>query len=178
MSRFISEPLAKQDRSAFQSGNDRIDRYFQQNASQDVKRGYTACYLLVEQSAKQSTKQSTSQIAGFYTLSSHSVALTEVADQLARKLPRYPSVPAALIGWMGRDANFRGQGIGPLLLADAINRLARAPLGIHAICADAIDDAAAAFYRRHQFEPLVSRPGRFYLPMKTALAAVAIVGLA
>ena len=174
MSRFISEPLAKHDRSAFQSGNDRIDRYFQQNALQDIKRGYTACNLLVEQS----TKQSASQIAGFYTLSSHSVALTEVADELARKLPRYPSVPAALIGWMGRDANCRGQGIGPLLLADAITRLARAPLGIHAICADAIDDAATAFYRRHQFEPLVSRPGRFYLPMKTALAAVATVGLA
>ena len=170
MSRFIFEPLAKHDRSAIQSGNDRIDRYFQQNASQDVKRGYTACNLLVE--------QSTSQIAGFYTLSSHSVALTEVADELARKLPRYPSVPAALIGWMGRDANFRGQGIGPLLLADAITRLARAPLGIHAICADAIDDAAAAFYRRHQFEPLVSRPGRFYLPMRTALAAVTTVDLA
>lgn len=165
MSRFYAEALGKQDRSAFSSGNDRIDRYFQHTVSQDVKRGYATCYLLIE--------RSTAQIAGFYTLSSHSVPLTEVAPDLARKLPRYPSVPAALIGWLGRNAAFRGQGIGPLLLADAITRLVSAPVGIHAICADAIDDDAAAFYREHQFQSLTSRAGGFFLPMKTALALFA-----
>jgi hypothetical protein len=39
-------------------------------------------------------------------------------------------------------------------------------------CADAIDDLAAAFYRDHQFQPLVSRPQSLFLPMKTALALV------
>ena len=48
-----------------------------------------------------------------------------------------------------------------------------APIGVHAICADAIDDAAAAFYREHQFQPFVSRTHTLYLPMKTALALVA-----
>jgi ribosomal protein S18 acetylase RimI-like enzyme len=161
----FSEALGKHDRSAFTSGNERIDGYFRQTVSQDVKRGYAACYILVERAS--------AKIAGFYTLSSHSIPLTELAADITRKLPRYPSVPAVLIGWLGRDASFRGQHVGSMLLADAITRLAAAPIGVHAICAVAIDDTAAAFYREHQFQPFVSRPHALYLPMKTALALVA-----
>lgn len=162
MRAFFSEALAKHDRTAFTSGNQRIDDYFRQTVSQDVKRGYAACYVLVEKAS--------AKIAGFYTLSSHGIPLTEVAAEVARKLPRYPSVPAVLIGWLGRDESFRGQHLGSMLLADAITRLAAAPIGVHALCADAIDDAAEAFYREHQFQPFVSRPNSLYLPMKTALA--------
>lgn len=164
MTAFFSEALGKHDRSAFASGNERIDAYFQQTVSQDVKRGYAACYVLVE--------KANSRLAGFYTLSSHSIPLTEIAPDLARKLPRYPSVPAVLIGWLGRDVGFRGQRVGSMLLADAIRRLVAAPIGVHAICADAIDDTAAAFYREHQFRPFASRSNSLYLPMKTALALV------
>ena len=165
MTSFYSEALGKHDRSAFVSGNERIDVYFRQTVSQDVKRGYAACYVLVEEAS--------AKVAGFYTLSSHSIPLTELAADVARKLPRYPSVPAVLIGWLGRDAEFRGQRVGSLLLADAITRLAAAPIGLHAICADAIDDTAASFYREHQFKPFASRSNGLYLPMKTALALVA-----
>ncbi len=164
MTAFLSEALGRHDRSAFASGNERIDTYFREIVSQDVKRGYAACYVLVEKAS--------AKLAGFYTLSSHSIPLTELASDIARKLPRYPSVPAVLIGWLGRDASFRGQHLGSMLLADAITRLAAAPIGLHAICADAIDEAAAAFYREHQFKPFVSRPNSLYLPMKTALALV------
>ena len=76
----------------------------------------------------------------------------------------------AFFSELGNDAAFRGQHIGAMLLADAITRLAAAPVGTHALCADAIDDAAAAFYREHQFQPFISRPNSFYLSMKTALA--------
>jgi len=162
---FYSEALRKHDRSAFASGNERIDAYFRHTVSQDVKRGYAACFVLVEKAS--------GNLAGFYTLASHSIALTELAADVAKKLPRYPSVPAALIGWLGRDESFRGQHVGAMLLADAITRLAAAPIGVHAICADAIDVAAAAFYREHQFQPFASRSNSFYLPMKTALALTA-----
>jgi ribosomal protein S18 acetylase RimI-like enzyme len=162
---FFSEALAAHDRAAFNSGNERIDAYFRHTVSQDIKRGYAACYVLVEQAS--------GRLAGFYTLSSHGIPLTELSPEVARKLPRYPSVPAVLIGWLGRDLAFRGQHLGSLLLADAIKRLANAPAGIHAICADATDADAALFYRQHQFQPFVSRPGGFFLPMKTATAWLA-----
>jgi ribosomal protein S18 acetylase RimI-like enzyme len=112
------------------------------------------------------------RLAGFYTLSSHSIALTDLAAEWTKKLPRYPSVPAALIGWLGRDLSFRGQAVGSMLLYDAIARLAASPAGVHAICADAIDADAAAFYGAHGFKAFASRPQSFYLPMKTALALV------
>jgi ribosomal protein S18 acetylase RimI-like enzyme len=162
---FFSEALAKHDRSAFTSGNERIDGYFRQTISQDVRRGYAACYVMVEKAS--------AKIAGFYTLSSHSIPLTELPADIIRKLPRYPSVPAVLIGWLGHDVSFRGQHVGSMLLADAITRLTAAPVGIHALCADAIDDAAVAFYSEHQFQPFSGRPHSFSLPMKTALALVA-----
>lgn len=165
MTAFFSEALGKHERSAFASGNERIDGYFRQTVSQDIKRDYAACYVLVEKAS--------AKIAGFYTLSSRSIPLTELAEDMTAKLPRYPSVPAVLIGWLGRDLSFRGRHVGSMLLADAITRLAGAPIGVHAICADAIDDAAAAFYREHQFQPFVSRTHTLYLPMKTALALVA-----
>jgi ribosomal protein S18 acetylase RimI-like enzyme len=161
VTRFVSEPLGKHDRSAFWSGNERIDAYFRHVVTQDVKRSYALCYVLVETAS--------AKVAGFYTLSSHAIMLTDVPEDVARKLPRYPSVPAVLIGWLGRALEFRGQRIGPLLLADAIHRLVHSPVGAHAICADAIDGAAAAFYRAHQFRPFASRPHSFYLPIKTAV---------
>ena len=160
MTRFVSEVLAEHDRSAFTSGNDRIDTYFRQVVSQDVKRQYAICYVLVEGAS--------AKLAGFYTLSSHAILVTEIAEETARKLPRYPSVPAALVGWLGCAVEYRGEGIGSLLLADAIHRLVQSPVGVHAICADAIDEAAVAFYRAYQFRPFASRPRSLYLPMKTA----------
>lgn len=164
MTRFVSEALAKHQRSGFASGNEHIDRYFHETVSQDVKRSYAACYLLIE--------RSTGKIAGFYTLSAHSILLNDLTPELARKLPRYPSVPVVLIGWMGRDLAFRATGIGSLLLYDAIHRVVKALVGVHAICADAIDENAASFYRKHQFQPLLSRPQTFFLPMRTALALI------
>jgi len=164
VTRFVSEALAKHERSAFCSGHELIDRYFRETVSQDVKRSYAACFVFIE--------CSTGKLAGFYTLSAHSIPLNDVAPELAKKLPRYPSVPVVLIGWMGRDLAFRGTGVGSMLLYDAIGRVAKAPVGAYAICADAINDVAAAFYQKHQFQPLVSRPQTLFLPMKTAQALV------
>jgi GNAT superfamily N-acetyltransferase len=87
-----------------------------------------------------------------------------------RLLPRYPSVPVVLIGWMGRDLAFRGTGLGSMLLYDAISRVAQAPIGAYAICADAIDGDATVFYLKHQFQLLLCRPQTLFLPMKTAQA--------
>ena len=49
----------------------------------DVKRKYAACYVLIE--------RSTGKVAGFYTLSAHSIPLNDIAPELAKKLPRYPT---------------------------------------------------------------------------------------
>ncbi|MFT4039640.1 MAG: hypothetical protein QM692_15760 [Thermomicrobiales bacterium] len=165
--RFVIEPLAAGvDRSGFRCGNDRIDTYFRQTVTQDIKRGYAACRVAVE--------ETTQQLAGFYTLSSSSVPLSEVPADLTRRLPRYPTVPAVLIGWLGRDERFSRAGVGELLLIDAIRTVADAPIGVHAIFADAIDDRAAAFYASFQFVQLQARPTTWYIQLSTAVRSLGI----
>jgi ribosomal protein S18 acetylase RimI-like enzyme len=143
-------------------GNDRIDSYFRETVSQDVKRHYATCFVARE--------RATDIVAGFYTLSSNSVPLNEVPEALAKKLPRYPTVPAVLIGWLARHVDFRGAGLGEALLIDAIRTVTMAPIGAHAIFADAIDEKAAAFYSDFGFTPLTGRPLTLYLPAATALS--------
>lgn len=163
--RFIVEPLAKgHRRSNFTCGNERIDDYFRNIVSQDIRRRYAKCFVARE--------MATNRVAGFYTLSSNNVPLTEVPESLAKKLPRYPTVPAVLIGWLGRHADFAGQGLGEALLFDAIKTVATAPIGAHAIFADAIDDKAVSFYAAFGFTSLNMRPRTLYLPMATALALI------
>jgi ribosomal protein S18 acetylase RimI-like enzyme len=164
VTRFYSEALAKHDRATFTSGNDRIDGYFRNTASQDVKRNYAACYVLIEKES--------GRLVGFYSLSATNFPLTEVPAEMGRKLPRYPTVPAVLIGWLGRDISFRGQDVGALLLRDAIVRVMASHVGAYALCADAIDEAALTFYRKFQFTPFQSRPMSLFLPMATAQRAL------
>lgn len=157
----IIVPLGKaHDRSGFRCGNDRIDRYFREAVSQDVRRNDAACLVAIE--------PTTNRIAGFYTLSSSSVPLTDVPPDLARKLPRYPSVPAVLIGWLARHSDFAGAGVGELLLFDAIRTVSEASIGAHAVLADAIDEHAAAFYTSYGFSPLSSRERTRYFPVAAA----------
>ena len=92
----------------------------------------------------------------------------EDQQRFAEALIQPPAPNAALIGWMGRDLAFRGAGLGSMLLYDAISRVAKAPIEAYAICADAINEDATAFYQKHQFQPLVSRAQTLFLPMKTA----------
>lgn len=160
--RFAIEPLSKaHDRSDFACGNNRIDSYFRTSVSQDVRRNYATCFVARE--------LATDRVAGFYTLSSSNVPLTEVPEALAAKLPRYPTVPAVLIGWLARHSDFGGIGLGDALLFDAIRTVATAPIGAHAVFANAIDDQAAAFYAAHGFTALKARPRTLYLPLAVAL---------
>ena len=168
--RFIIEPLdRKHDRKDFTCGNARIDSYFREAVSQDVKRKYATCFVASE--------IATSRVAGFYTLSSSNVPLIEVPEALAKKLPRYPSVPAVPIGWLGRHRDYAGQGLGESLLFDAMSTVATAPIGVHAIFANAIDDKAASFYAAFGFSPLIERPRTLYLPVATALGLVRGMGV-
>jgi ribosomal protein S18 acetylase RimI-like enzyme len=161
--RFVVEALSKaHNRSDFTCGNDRIDAYFRETVSQDVKRKYATCFVARD--------TANGRVAGFYTLSASNVPLNAVPEALAKKLPRYPTVPAVLIGWLGRHSDYTGLGLGEALLFDAVKTVATAPIGAHAIFADAIDSKAVSFYRAFGFAALTGRPRTLYLPMATALS--------
>lgn len=151
---FTVEPLAGHDRSRFLSGADALDRYFQVQVSQDIRRRVTACYVAVE--------AATGAVAGFYTLSASGVPLTDIPAELAKKLPRYPAVPAARVGRLAVDQRFRGKKLGAALLFNAIARAARSDVAVFALVVDAKDDEAEAFYRHHGFQNFGSVPRQLF----------------
>lgn len=112
---------------------------------------------------------------GFYSLSMFTLSLDGLPSTLARKLPKYEAIPAAIIGRLARAESERGSGLGDLLLADAIKRVLSATevVAAYAIVVDAKDNRGKGFYEAHGFIPLVSKPRRLFLLTQTASAALA-----
>lgn len=104
-------------------------------------------------------------IAGYYTLSSTSVRLSELPEQTTRKLPRYPLVPATLLGRLAVDRRQQGKGYGRFLLADALYRAAHSEIASFAVIVDAKDDSARRFYERESFLPFPDQPMKLFRPM-------------
>ena len=149
------------DRLAFSCGVDPLDRYLQTQATQDIRRHVANCFV--------ATVADSNIVAGYYTFSAASVPMLDLPSETAKRLPRYPVVPAARIGRLAVDRGYRGRGLGAALLFDAITRAARADAAIFAILVDAKDGIAATFYRHHGFQPFAARPLNLFLPLGTAL---------
>jgi GNAT superfamily N-acetyltransferase len=146
------------DRTAFTSGSEPLDRYFREQVTQDIRRLVTACFVALSADGR---------IAGYYTLASASVFIGDLPAGIARRLPRYPSVPAVTMGRLAVDQIFRGQGLGAALLADALIRVARSEIAAYALVVDAKDEQASRFYLHHGFIPTTTQPLTLFLPLAT-----------
>ncbi|MGD9004711.1 MAG: GNAT family N-acetyltransferase, partial [Desulfobacterales bacterium] len=102
------------DRTGFECGVDALDRYLKRQAKQDSKRRIARVFVATK-------PDNPSSVIGYYTLSTLSIELNQLPEKLARKLPRH-QVPTALIGRLAVSKAAQGQGIGKMLLADAIKR--------------------------------------------------------
>jgi ribosomal protein S18 acetylase RimI-like enzyme len=156
---FTVEPLAKRHkRTDFSCGSVPLDRYLKNQASQDAKRGIAAPFVLVAPVNK---------VVGYYTLSSFSIELDKLPLAQTRKLPKYPVVPATLLGRLATDQNYRGMGLGEHLLMDALHRSynTSSQIASYAVVVDAKDGSAVAFYKKYDFAQFPDRPNRLFLPM-------------
>lgn len=154
------EPLGKQhDRSRFSSGVEPLDRYLREHARQDARKRVAAPFVLCEAASN--------TVLGYYTLSALSIDVGAWPDDVARKLPRYPLVPATLLGRLAVDSTVRGTGAGEHLLMDALHRavVASRDVASVAVIVDAKDDTAASFYTRYGFVRFPDQPRRLFLPM-------------
>ena len=155
-----TEPLASHhNRTDFSCGVDALDRYLQRQASQDVSKRVAAVFVLTPDGKT---------IAGYYSLSAHTVNLADLPENVMRKLPKYPNVPATLLGRLAVSLNFRGQGIGELLLLDAFRRILATTREIASalVVVDAKDEKARNFYLHHDFIPFPTQPNRLFYPVK------------
>lgn len=123
--------------------------------------------------ASQVLEVQTRTVAGNYTLAAASIPTADLPEEVIRKLPRYPSLPAVLVGRLAVDLRFRRRGLGGALLADAAAKALRAEAAAFAMLVDARDEAAVAFYEHHGFERLESRRRSLFLALATAEKALA-----
>lgn len=105
------------------------------------------------------------EVAGLYTLSATAVRAPELPADIVRKLPRYPLIPATLLGRLAVDQRYGGLGFGRFLLADALFRAVRSEIASCAMVVQAKDEAARWFYERESFLPFPDGPMMLFRPM-------------
>jgi GNAT superfamily N-acetyltransferase len=153
----ISQLGAEHNRVDFHSGSEPLDRYLRERANQDFKRYVATPFVLYD--------ADTERIAGYYTLVATGIQFDDLPAAMQKKLPRYPIVPAILLGRLAVDQRYQGQGLGAFLLVDALRRSLINKIVAAAVVVDAKDDAARSFYEYHNFVSLAEQPLRLFLPM-------------
>ncbi|OQW78078.1 MAG: hypothetical protein BVN35_04895 [Proteobacteria bacterium ST_bin11] len=148
-------------RKAFDCGDSNLNTYLQQYARQNVKHRINRVFVATDTSAPQT-------ILGYYTLSAGSVRAGDLPPEYKNRLPNYP-VPIALLGRLAVDQQHQGQRLGTILLADAVQRVeqASAVMAVYAILVDALNPAAAEFYRQFGFIEFPGQPLKLFLPLSS-----------
>ena len=158
----VIEPLNKDhDRKSFRCGVESLDHYFISQAGQDVKRRISRVFVAA-------MYDNPKKVIGYYTLSSLSIELHQIPEKLAQKLPKYP-IPAALIGRLAVSRFAQGNGIGKMLLADAIKRIltVSSEIAVYAVVVDAISIEAQRFYENYGLIRIGDDKLRLFLPLQS-----------
>lgn len=144
-------------RKEFRCEEPSLENYLRNQAGQDLKRQLAACYIL---------EGTAGSIKGYYTLSADCIERSLVPMEFHKKMP-YQTLPVTLLGRLARDVAFKGQGLGEILLADALKRayFSTTSIGSCAVVTDPINESTIRFYRSFGFITLKS--GRMFIPMET-----------
>lgn len=159
------------DRSAFRSGDEALDRFFHRYAGQNQFRHYLGVtYVAVDGD----------RILGFATVAPRHVEIEDLPERARKKLPRYP-VPVLGLARLAVDESAQSMGLGGLLLRFVLELAAK--MADEAGCAGVVVDAKPGsidFYSKHgftPFEPLEGRsearprPTAMWLPIQMIKAA-------
>ena len=105
-------------RTTFQCGDDSLNDYIKTKASQELKKKVSTPFVLTEPPSQ--------AVLGYYCLSSYSLDVSDLVEPVAKGLPRYPVLPATLIGRLAVDSGHQGKGYGGYLLLDAMRKVLEA----------------------------------------------------
>ncbi|MFY7700474.1 MAG: GNAT family N-acetyltransferase [Burkholderiaceae bacterium] len=146
------------DRSAFDCGQPMLNEWLKDRAGQFDRRDLSRTFV--------ATSREEVLVVGYYAISTHRVVYEALPAAEAKRLPRL-DLPLVLIGRLAVDHTVQGQGLGALLLVDALRRSLQISeqVGIRAVEVDALDDAARNFYLKFGFRSLLDDPRHLFLPM-------------
>lgn len=160
------EPLEKRthDRDSFTCGKPDLDNYLKQTARRAGEVGTGRTWVVIDPTAPADARGKRS-VLGYYTVSMSSIDVEVLPAD--RRPGLATQVPAALLGRLAVDKRHQGQGLGELLLMDALQRIREAAKNVaaHAVVVDAIDDSAKRFYQKYGFLGLTDNPLHLFLPM-------------
>jgi GNAT superfamily N-acetyltransferase len=163
---YLFEPFADHDRTGFTCGDASLDEYLHRQANQDAKRKVAASFVMLDWNRR---------VIGYYTLSAYGIRAEELPLSISRRLPKYPLIPATLLGRLAIHRAHRRQSLGRFLLIDALRRSWRNTVEVASIgvVAEALDDAARDFYVHHDFISLPDQPRELFIAMSTIQKAFA-----
>jgi ribosomal protein S18 acetylase RimI-like enzyme len=128
---------------SFDSGEPDLDNWLKNRARKNLQSRASSTYVTCLLGSE--------EIAGFYAVSMGQVLRSEVSGKLSRNMPT--DVPCAVIGRLAVDHRYQGAGVGSSLLKHAIqvSILAGQHVACRAVIVHALNEAAAAFYKRNGF---------------------------
>lgn len=150
------------DRESFDCGSLELNYFLKTKARQNQTVGFNKTFAAISSGDKNKC------VLGYYSLSMGEIDLNSLPENLVKKLPRHP-VPIARMGRLAVDNSTKGQGLGKLLLVDAMKRVQTASelIGVYALLVDAKDDTAEKFYLKYGFTPLIDKPMTLFLPLNS-----------
>jgi len=133
----------------FGCGVERLDTWLRAYAGQGQKRDASRTFVVADDDDR---------VVGYYTLVAAQLEHAAATDAVRRGMSKRFPIPVVLLARLAIDRSRQRGGVGAALLADAMQRSIRAAdeVGIRAVIVDALDESAAAFYRRFGFESLGS----------------------
>jgi ribosomal protein S18 acetylase RimI-like enzyme len=146
-------------RDTFSCGIASLDEYFRSRARQDTDKYAAAVFVMAE----------CATVTGYYTLTAYAINAGDLPDAIVRKLPRYPNLPATLIGRLAVDRQYQRKGIGEELLVDALKRSLEntSRIGSVAVVVEAGNEHAKKFYQAYGFIQFPGSPNKLSVPMRT-----------
>jgi ribosomal protein S18 acetylase RimI-like enzyme len=159
MAYVIKALAAHHIKASFKCGVPALDRYLQQNASQDIKRHVAATFVLTEEEDE--------TVIGYYTLAAANIEINKLPTDMIKKLPKYPLLPATLLGHLAVNEQHRRKKLGELLLVDALKRALQLSneIASMAMIVDAKNIDAVLFYKRYGFIQFADDENKLFLPM-------------
>jgi len=153
----------KHYRSKFCCGEESLDMYIRKQASQDIKKGVSTVFVLVNNNDLEYC------VLAYYSLSAYAIEAQGLDEKLTKRLPKYPRLPATLLGRLAVDNTQKGNRLGKAMLVDALKKALNASEEVSSlgVVAEALNESAVSFYRKYGFQQIKGEPMKLFIPMRS-----------